>query len=284
MALTQALSQAQGAIGSVWNAGSNVLFGSASSSTSHRASLAPQKEIHISALYVHPIKSCRGTSVTKARYTHDGLLYDRTWLIIDRKTNKFCTARELPRMVLIEPRINEETNTLEVSIPLTHKGKGTATVSTPLEPTEEQLSSMELVKDITIWIHKVDGYAVSQEADEALSEFFGKDVRLVRKGPSERPSGPDDSRPNPTLNYQDFYPLLVASQASLEHVQRTLVKSVYPSLSDREAPSINVNKAVDVAESQARSQSGSARQPSLDLEAVTSVKVPDSVAHEYWTP
>lgn len=37
-------------------------------------------------------------------------------------------------------------------------------------------------------VHKVNGYAVSKEADEALSEFFGKSVRLVRKGPSVRPS------------------------------------------------------------------------------------------------
>lgn len=37
-------------------------------------------------------------------------------------------------------------------------------------------------------MHKVDGYAVSKAADEALSSFFGKSVRLVRKGPTVRPS------------------------------------------------------------------------------------------------
>jgi len=90
---------------------------------------------------------------------------------------------------------------------------------------------------------------VSKEADEALSLFFEKPVRLIRKGstqrwpgldPSKEPKGrnwrPADGPVGPSewsLNsaftrWQDFYPLLVASSASLEHIQKTLVKSIYP--------------------------------------------------------
>lgn len=124
-------------------------------------------------LYVHPIKSCRGTSVPFARYTKDGLEFDRNWLIIDGTTRKFCTARDLSQMVLIEPHMDQDANELRIKIPLREKGKGDVTVTTPLVPTEEQLGKMELIEDITIWMHKVDGYAVSPEADEALSQVSG---------------------------------------------------------------------------------------------------------------
>lgn len=74
-----------------------------------------------------------------------------------------------------------------------------------------------------------DGYAVSTEADEALSRFMGNPVRLVRKGPKARPGGSDDPRGEDSkTTFQDFHSLTVASAESLRHVQKTLVASVYP--------------------------------------------------------
>lgn len=77
-------------------------------------------------------------------------------------------------MVLIHPHIDLERRILRIDVPLTERGKGTATVETPLEPTDEQLEKMELIEGITIWNSTVDGYAVSKEADEALSEVSAR--------------------------------------------------------------------------------------------------------------
>lgn len=195
MAMQETLSKARDAVSSLWQATAPV--------EGHRSTLALQKEIRIKvspqdvlsagralspcrpivelikqmpphavlqSLYLHPIKSCRGSSVPEAKVTQNGLLYDRTWLIIDQQKNRFCTARELPRMVLITPHVDLERGILRIDVPLTEKGKGIVTVETPLEPRPDQLAQMELVEDVTIWIHKVDGYAVSKEADDALSE------------------------------------------------------------------------------------------------------------------
>lgn len=112
-------------------------------------------------------------------------------------------------MVLIEPKIDETTGTLNISIPVKEKGEAPLVISTPLNPTPAELADYELVTNITIWESKVhllpncflslfltriyiqvDGYAVSKEADVALSLYFGKPVRLVRKGPLRRESGP----------------------------------------------------------------------------------------------
>ena len=58
---------------------------------------------------------------------------------------------------------------------------------------------------------QTDGYAVSKEADDALSSYFDKPVRLVRKGPTLRPSGTHDPsgptaypRAEASVNMQDL--------------------------------------------------------------------------------
>ncbi|PWN46829.1 hypothetical protein IE53DRAFT_391017 [Violaceomyces palustris] len=228
----------------------------------HEKSLT--KDIVVKQIFIHPIKSCKGSSVEKADYDQAGLKFDRTWLIIDAETRKFYTARDLPKMVLIHPKMDLENNKLIIDVPLNHNGKGTVSVHTPLEPSQKEIEQFELIDDITIWIHKVNGYAVSPQADQVLSEFFGKPVRLVRKGPSRRPSGPlDPEGPKEwtenSVRYQDFYPCLVATTASIKHVQDTLKASLYPSPDDK-------SKLIERPE-----------------EEVKSYKVPKSVDREYWT-
>ncbi|KAN0061575.1 hypothetical protein ACQY0O_006422 [Thecaphora frezii] len=260
------------------------------------------KHIRVQQILIHPIKSCKGTSVQETEYDDAGLKYDRTWLIIDAETRRFYTARELPKMVLIHPRIDRQDNVLAIEIPANDAGAAAATVEIPLDPTQQQLEQCELIDDITIWYvtlqlaeyrrttgsacffplkiafapcrsfcrgDKVNGYAVSKEADEKLSAYFGKPVRLVRKGPSTRSLGPLDPEgpkewEETTVRYQDFYPCLVASAASLRHVQKTLAASVYPSQQGDEA-----HKAEDSGEKNGE---------------IKRYKVPDSVNREYWTP
>lgn len=230
---------------------------SSTSAASHTHTDSLSKEIIVSEILIHPIKSCKGTSVKQTAYDHAGLQYDRTWLIIASDTKKFYTARELPKMVLIHPVVDHEAAELVINIPQSETGVPAATVRVSLDPSQEELDKCELIEGITIWASNVNGYAVSDQADQLLSKYFGKSVRLVRKGPSARPSGPTDpSGPKEwteaTVRYQDFYPCLVASVQSLRHVQETLTASVYPNMSTDQG--------------------------------VQAFKVPKSVNKEYWTP
>lgn len=302
MAFTQALSQAQGLVGGLVKRASFYLPSGLSSSDSFGQ--ASQKDVRIESLYIHPIKSCRGSQVSAAHLTHNGILYDRTWLIIDAATRRFCTARELAKMVLIVPRIDEERRLLCVDVP--QPEGGVHTVETPLDPSEAELSQMDLVRGITIWVHTVDGYAVSPRADALLSAYFGKAVRLVRKGPTPRPSGPDDHRPTATLNFQDFYPLLIANRASMQHVQQTLIRNAYPQLGLQSftADTEEVQDAIDDAlvdsltQTQVQAQSAAPSPPELraadadedrrlggDIDIpLPDVKIPQGTNRAYWTP
>jgi hypothetical protein len=54
-------------------------------------------------------------------------------------------------MVIIEPQVDREAGILRIRIPMHDKGQPDVTVTTPLDPTAEQLSTYELVQEITIW-------------------------------------------------------------------------------------------------------------------------------------
>lgn len=77
------------------------------------------------------------------------------------------------------------------------------------------------------------------------------------------------------MRYQDFYSILIASTASLTHVQQTLRASVYPSL--RDSPSVSAEKEAPNVDSDGGAWGAKVQ------DKIESYKVPDSVKREYWT-
>ena len=70
----------------------------------------------IGALWVFPIKSCAGISVTEARLLPTGLEWDRAWMVVD-PDGQFITQREVAYMVLVQPRIDTAHGVLRVGFP-----------------------------------------------------------------------------------------------------------------------------------------------------------------------
>ncbi|PIL31071.1 hypothetical protein GSI_05767 [Ganoderma sinense ZZ0214-1] len=100
-------------------------------------------DVRVSKILVHPIKSCRGTSVQASRYTPEGLENDRKWCIIEQESHAVITAREVAKMVLITPRIEPDSASpyggrLVVSFP---EDSGCETFSVPLNPTPDILAT-----------------------------------------------------------------------------------------------------------------------------------------------
>jgi uncharacterized protein YcbX len=61
-------------------------------------------EATIAQLWVYPIKSCAGVSLTQSELTMQGLLFDRTWMVVDEQGD-FLSQRECPRMAWIQPTV-----------------------------------------------------------------------------------------------------------------------------------------------------------------------------------
>ncbi|KAH7927258.1 hypothetical protein BV22DRAFT_1032010 [Leucogyrophana mollusca] len=187
--------------------------------------------VRVTKILVHPIKSCKGTSVQEARYTPEGLDNDRKWCIIRADNNVVVTAREAGTTVLIHPRIvsdlSPEGGRLEVSLP---KSSGCETFSVPLNPSAETLRGWKTL-DISLW-GKTDIEAFicesidsnSRSPSTILSEYLGLPVHLVMKGPRPRICPPTLRFPildSPSY-FQDAYPLLVVSEESVAAVQERI--------------------------------------------------------------
>ncbi|KAL4070478.1 hypothetical protein J3A83DRAFT_4358656 [Scleroderma citrinum] len=174
-------------------------------------------KIQVSKILIHPIKSCKGTSMQEAR----------KWCIINARDNSVITARQFAKMVLIHPRIVRDPSSpneghLEVSFP---EDSGCEAFSVPLNPREDELSHMQRV-EVTLWGKKdIEGYICpsldGRSPSTILSQYFGYSVHLVIKGPLPRkcprtPRFPDLDAPS---YFQDGFPLLILSEESVTAVQ-----------------------------------------------------------------
>ena len=59
--------------------------------------------VHISALYVYPIKGCRGVALQHVEVQPIGLKDDRRYMVIDAH-GRFLSQREVPTMAQIDVR------------------------------------------------------------------------------------------------------------------------------------------------------------------------------------
>ena len=163
----------------------------------------------ISALYVYPVKSCRGIAVDSARITDTGFAHDRQWLIVNGD-GKFMTQREEPRLALIETVLGSDSLQMRAS---------DMHLQIPYDSAGEQV-------EVTCWR---DQCAAIDEGDAAaawLSNFLGSTYRLVRFDRSRpRLSKPAWTGAVTAKNqFTDGFPWLVLSRGSLDDLNARLPK------------------------------------------------------------
>ena len=162
----------------------------------------------IAALYVYPVKSCRGLAVTSARVTERGLLHDREWMIVDAN-GRFLSQREVPLLALIRTAISADA--LELS-----DAEG-CVLSVSLDRPGTR-------REVAVWRDTVS--AIDQGADAAswLSSRLGREVRLVRFDPvcRRRCNREYVGDSGAHTGFADGYPVLVISEASLADLNTRL--------------------------------------------------------------
>ena len=61
----------------------------------------------VSGLYIYPVKSLGGFSVSEAAITPTGFQHDRRWMLVD-KEGIFMTQRKHPEMALLQTAITTD--------------------------------------------------------------------------------------------------------------------------------------------------------------------------------
>ncbi|KAE8158740.1 hypothetical protein BDV40DRAFT_10886 [Aspergillus tamarii] len=184
----------------------------------------------ITSLRIYPIKSCRGLSLEKTTLHMEGLDLDRRWMLIDAKTHEFLTIRQIPRMTLINTALSADNQLLVVTF------TGVAAdqeVRVPLRPDTQWLETHTTLGQVKIWDIETDAYIYGPGVNSPFSEFLGREVSLVYKGPTPRVmrgnGDPGLLGREQSVNFPDVHPVLVASEASMAELNSRLVeKGVEP--------------------------------------------------------
>lgn len=154
----------------------------------------------LQSLHRYPVKSCRGESLERSPVEPWGLAGDRRWMVVDAGGSAI-TAREHPTLVLTRPELTD------AGLRLTHPRHGALDVHTPSGGTVR----------VDVWGNEVDARPAGGDADDWFSSLLGLPARLVHlEDPTQRLPNQTRTRPTDRVSLADAYPLLLATQESLD--------------------------------------------------------------------
>ena len=182
--------------------------------------------MHLTGLFIHPVKSLRACAVASAEVDTLGLVGDRRFLVVD-ESGLFLTQRTHPRMALVATELTADELVL--------RADGASPLSVPLRapaPPEH--------RTVSVWrSHGLLAEDCGRDASAWLSDFLGVRCHLVRIGEKfrrpvlERP--PYTSAPpgapmidgrvvsSDLFHFADGFPFLLVSEASLANLNDHLV-------------------------------------------------------------
>lgn len=170
----------------------------------------------LSQIFIYPVKSLRGISLTSAKVEARGLAYDRRWMIVADGGDTFLTQREFPEMALLTTELTDN------RLIIRHSTKTLEALQIPLEMPQNSTSLL-----VRIWDDTCQAITVSPEADAWLSEALNTPCQLVyMPDDSRRATDPKYSRSDDIVSFADGYPFLVIGQASLDDLNNKLPEPV----------------------------------------------------------
>lgn len=174
---------------------------------------------HVAAIWVYPVKSCAGVSVSEADIVPGGLSRDRRYMLIDEK-GEFVSQRSIPALCLFRTELLEQ----EIIV---HAPPGTeiGALSLPLELTRGSKRRAHVWKDSVRALVHPDG-------STWFTEALGKRVELVYMPEYELRALEGGERTNKrgghldSVSFADGFPLLLTNKASLEDLNLRLAEPI----------------------------------------------------------
>jgi uncharacterized protein len=165
--------------------------------------------MRVSGVFVYPVKGAAGTAPRSARLDAFGLEHDRRWMIIDG-SGAFVTQRDQPRLALLATELAEDALLL--------RSAGAGVLRLPLRPRGPSLRAR-------VWEDEVDAVDAGAEAAAFIGAHLGFEARLLFMPDSTlRQVDLDYAQPGDRVGFADGFPLLLATQASVDALNRRLAQ------------------------------------------------------------
>jgi uncharacterized protein YcbX len=170
----------------------------------------------LSALFVHPVKSCAGIALETSRLEPTGLAWDRHWIVVDRHGD-MLTQRELPRLALVQPTLRHADMVL--------RAPGMLALHISLDTVEEPART-------DVWGDEIRAFDMGGLAAQWFSDFLGQPARLLRFDPDQQrlASRQWTGELEAETSFADGFPLLVTSSASVRDLNLRLAAAGQPAV------------------------------------------------------
>ncbi|MEJ5262862.1 MAG: MOSC N-terminal beta barrel domain-containing protein, partial [Ignavibacterium sp.] len=169
----------------------------------------------LSEIFIYPIKSLGGISLTEVVVEQRGLQFDRRMMLIDEH-RMFITQRDYPKMALLKTKIINDELIVYHSV-----NKQSLTIQL-----RELNQSSRKIK-VTIWDDECTSLIVSDEANQFFSDILKIKCSLVYM-PDEEKRIVDPNKKYVTdehiVSFADGYPFLIIGQSSLDELNRRMPK------------------------------------------------------------
>lgn len=167
--------------------------------------------MHLSQLYIHPLKSGAAISVNAITYSKTGPEHDREWMVVD-SDGVFISQRSVPKLCLIKASVLASGD-LELSVPsIAHYPSIIAYYT-------------QSVTRVSIWQDSPLAMDCGDHASQWLTDFLGVSCRLVKTfNKTNRPVDTDYAKQGQTMGFADGFPTLIAGKASLDGFNAELAR------------------------------------------------------------
>ena len=169
--------------------------------------------IAITGIFVYPVKSLKGISLTSAKTGLRGFEYDREWMITD-SDYRFVTQREIEKMATISVAIDSDFLVLNSenheSLKINLNAKRDKSVKAIVW--EDACEAFDEGDDASVWLTKV------------LDYYPEKPLRLVRFAKHEKRSVPVQflKQEEAQSAFSDQFPYLITAEESLIYLNENL--------------------------------------------------------------
>lgn len=174
--------------------------------------------LHLSELWVYPLKSAGGIALQQAEITPRGLKYDRRWMLVD-PDGEFVSQRSSPDLRFVSTALSDTALLLHWRKP----GEPEATLTLPLD--DAATADLPLMA-VQVWYSEVQARCFGPEINAWFSERLQRPLRLVYLPDSSHRATSDNYAPGHEVGFADGYPYLITLSSSLEALNQRLAEPV----------------------------------------------------------